>query len=62
MEAPSDFFGEPVTLFQFPERQATGIRGYPAALKIRADFLGEKAFKGELVMADCGQRVSRLRS
>jgi hypothetical protein len=38
-----------------------GIRGYPAALKIGNDFLGKKAFTGELIMADWVQRVSRLR-
>jgi hypothetical protein len=62
MEAPSGFGGDPVALVQLPQQQTAGIRGYPATLKIGADFSGEKAFKGKSNMADCGHRVSRLRS
>lgn len=49
-----------IALIQLSQEQAAGFRGYPAAFKIGDDFLGEKAFKGELVMADCIQRVSPL--
>ena len=62
METLSGFVGETITLIQFPEQQADGIRGYPATLKIGDDFLGEKAFKGKLIMAYCDQSVSCLRS
>ena len=62
MKTPGGFVGETVALVQFTEQQATGIRGYPAALKIGHNLLGEKAFKDELLMADCFHRVSRLRS
>jgi hypothetical protein len=44
------------------EEQAAGIGGDPAPGKIGDDLLGEKAFKDELVMADCFHRVSCLRS
>jgi len=62
MEAPGGIFGEPVALVQLPEHQAAGIGGYPAPGIIGNDFLGEKAFKDELVMADCFHRVSWSRS
>jgi len=62
MEAPGGFFGETITLIQFPEQQATGIRGYPATLEIGNDLLGENTFTGKLFMTDCIQRVSRLKS
>ena len=62
MQAGDRLLGEAVTLIQFSQQQAAGIGGYPAALKIGDDFLGKKTFTGEPVMADCVQRVSRLRS
>jgi hypothetical protein len=49
MEAAGGFLGEAIAPVQFARQQATGIRGYPAALDIGNDFLGKKAFKGELL-------------
>jgi len=60
-ETSCGVFGESVGMIQLPERQATGIRGYPATCKIGDDLLGEKAFRDELFMADCFPRISRLR-
>jgi hypothetical protein len=62
MKTPGGFVGETVAVVQFTEEQAPGIRGYPATFKIGHNLLGEKAFKDELLMADCFPRVSRLRS
>jgi len=62
MEAAGGVFRDPVALVQLPDRQATGIGGDPAPGKISHHFLGEKAFKDELFMADCFPRVSLLRS
>lgn len=44
MKVPGGFVGETVAPVQFTEQQATGIRNYPAALKIGHNFLGEKGF------------------
>jgi len=62
MEAAGNVFREAVALVQLPEHQAAGIGGDPAPGKIGNDFLGKKAFKPELVMADCFHRVSLPRS
>jgi len=62
MEAAGGVFSDSVALIQLPEQQAAGIGGDPAPGKIGHDFLGEKAFKDELLMADCFHRVSLLRS
>jgi hypothetical protein len=62
MEAAGGVFRNAVALVQLPEQQAAGIGGDPAALKIGDNFLGKKAFKDELFMTDCFQRVSLLRS
>ena len=62
MEAMGDVFRETVALIQLPEHQAAGIGGDPAPGKIGNHFLGKKAFKPELVMADCFHRVSLPRS
>ena len=62
VEALGNVFSEPVALVQLPEQQASGIGGDPAPGKISYNFLGEKAFKDELVMADCFHRTSLLRS
>jgi hypothetical protein len=62
VETADGIFGEPVTLIQLSQPQATGIRSDPATLKIGNDFLGEKTFKAKLFMAVCFHRVSRLRS
>jgi hypothetical protein len=53
METCGRLFRNPVALIQFFKEHAAGTRGYPAAIKIDDDFLGEKACKGELVMTDC---------
>ena len=53
--------GEPVSLIHFAQHQAAGIRGYLTTLQVSNNFLGEKTFKPELFMAECVQRVSRLR-
>ena len=60
-QTSSRFLGDPVALIQLSQ-QAAGIRGYLATLQVGNDFLGEKTFKVELVMAECLQRVSRLRN
>jgi hypothetical protein len=62
MQTGGRLLGDTVALIHLSQQQAPGIRGYPAALKIGDDFLMEKAFKTELVMADCFQRTSLLRS
>ena len=62
MEAAGDVFREAVALVQLPEHQAAGIGGNPAPGKIGNNFLGKKAFKPELVMADRFPRVSWPRS
>jgi hypothetical protein len=46
MEAAGGLLCESVALVQLPEQKATGIRCYPATLKIVDDFLGKKADKG----------------
>jgi hypothetical protein len=61
-EAPGGLFSESVALVHLSQQQAAGIGGYPAPGKIGNHLLGEKAFKDELVMADCFHRVSLLRS
>jgi len=45
MKIPDGFVGETVAVVQFTGQQATGIRGYPAALKIGHNLLGEKGFQ-----------------
>ena len=60
-EASGGLFSESVALVYLPQQQAAGIGGDPAPGKIGNDVLGRKAFKDELVMADCFHRVSRLR-
>jgi hypothetical protein len=62
MEAAGGVFSDAVALVKLPEQQAAGIGGDPAPGKIGNDFLGEKALKDELFMADCFHRVSLLRS
>ena len=62
VKTPGGFVGETGALVQFTEQQASGIRGYPAGLKIGHNLIREKAFKDELLIADCFHRVSRLRS
>jgi hypothetical protein len=62
LEAPGGFLVEAVAVFQFAQQQAPGIRNYLTTLKIGDALLVEKAFKGELFMADCFHRVSLLRS
>jgi hypothetical protein len=62
MEAAGGVFREAVALVQLPEHQTAGIGGDPAPGKIGNHFLGKKAFRPELVMADCFQRASLLRS
>jgi len=61
-EAAGGLFSESVALVNLSQQQAASIGGYPAPGKISDDLLGEKAFKDELVMADCFHRVSWLRS
>ena len=61
MEAVGSIFSNTVALVQLSEEQAAGIGGDPAPGKISYNFLGEKVFKDELVMADCVQRASLLR-
>jgi hypothetical protein len=45
MRIPGGFVGETVAIVQFTEQHVTGIRGYPAALKIVHNLLGEKGFQ-----------------
>lgn len=56
MEPAGGVFSDSVALVQLPEQQAPGIGDDPATGKIGNDFLGEKAFKAEVVMADCCHR------
>jgi|GEM_PF-7116652 len=62
MQASSSFLAEAIALVYLSQQQTASIRGYPTPGEIGHDFLVEKAFKGELVMADCFHRVSCLRS
>ena len=45
METLSDFVGEKITLIQFPERQAAGIWGYPATIKLTMICLKKRLSK-----------------
>jgi len=62
MAAAGGVFRDAVALVHPPGHQAAAIGGDPAPGKIGNHFLGEKAFKDELVMADCFHRVSLPRS
>ncbi len=61
-QTSSRLLGDPVALIQLSQQKTAGIRGYLATLQIGDDLLGEKTFKMELFMAECLQRVSRLRN
>jgi hypothetical protein len=62
MQASSSFLAEAIALVYLSQQQTAGIRCYPTTGEIGDDFLGKKAFKAKLLMADCFPRVSLLRS
>jgi hypothetical protein len=62
MEAAGGVFSDAAALVWSAQQQAPGIRGYPTPGKIGHHFLGEKAFKPALVMADCFPMVSLPKS